>query len=66
MGKPELVRFEIEGAEIAVRLAGDRGTPALLLMHFLVGLSLGLDRHQLGLQGIAFGSSRFLRRGLKT
>src|SRR5688500_8390719 len=26
-------RFEIEGAEIAVRLAGDREKPALLLIH---------------------------------
>ena len=33
MGKPELVRFEIEGAEMAVRLAGDREKPALLLIH---------------------------------
>jgi pimeloyl-ACP methyl ester carboxylesterase len=35
MSKPELVRFEIEGAEMAVRLAGDRAKPALLLMHGL-------------------------------
>ncbi|CAN5742576.1 hypothetical protein BH23GEM3_BH23GEM3_10530 [soil metagenome] len=33
MGKPELMRFEIEGAEMGVRLAGDRGKPALLLIH---------------------------------
>jgi pimeloyl-ACP methyl ester carboxylesterase len=33
MRKPELVRFEIEGAEMAVRLAGDREKPALLLLH---------------------------------
>jgi pimeloyl-ACP methyl ester carboxylesterase len=33
MRKSELVRFEIEGAEMAVRLAGDREKPALLLIH---------------------------------
>lgn len=33
MRKPELVGFEVEGAEVAVRLAGDRGKPALLLIH---------------------------------
>lgn len=33
MRKPELVKFEIEGAEVAVRLAGDREKPALLLIH---------------------------------
>lgn len=33
MRKPELVRFEIEDAELAVRLAGDREKPALLLIH---------------------------------
>ncbi len=33
MRKPELVRFEIEGAEMAVRLAGDREKPAILLIH---------------------------------
>ncbi len=33
MSTLELVRFEIEGAEIAVRLAGDREKPALLLIH---------------------------------
>ena len=33
MRKPELVKFEIEGAEMAVRLAGDREKPALLLIH---------------------------------
>jgi hypothetical protein len=33
MREPELVRFEIEGAELAVRLAGDREKPALLLIH---------------------------------
>jgi pimeloyl-ACP methyl ester carboxylesterase len=35
MGKPELRSFEIEGAEMAVRLAGDREKPALLLIHGL-------------------------------
>jgi pimeloyl-ACP methyl ester carboxylesterase len=35
MRKPELVRFEIDGAEMAVRLAGDREKPALLLIHGL-------------------------------
>lgn len=33
MSKPELARFEIDGAELAVRLAGDRNKPALLLIH---------------------------------
>jgi len=33
MRKPEPVRFEIDGAEITVRLAGDREKPALLLLH---------------------------------
>jgi pimeloyl-ACP methyl ester carboxylesterase len=33
MGQPELVKFEIEAAEMAVRLAGDREKPALLLIH---------------------------------
>lgn len=33
MSKPELAKFEIEGTEVAVRLAGNRGTPALLLLH---------------------------------
>lgn len=33
--KPELARFEIEGAEMAVRLAGDREKPALVLIHGL-------------------------------
>ncbi|MEV4544527.1 alpha/beta fold hydrolase [Micromonospora echinaurantiaca] len=31
--EPEPVRFAIDGAEIAVRLAGDRQQPALLLIH---------------------------------
>jgi pimeloyl-ACP methyl ester carboxylesterase len=33
MGEPELTRFGIEGVELAVRLAGDRHRPALLLIH---------------------------------
>jgi pimeloyl-ACP methyl ester carboxylesterase len=33
MRKPETVRFEIESSEMAVRLAGDRRKPALLLIH---------------------------------
>src|SRR5687767_4661853 len=33
MGKPEMNRFEIEGTSMAVRLAGDRKKPALLLIH---------------------------------
>jgi pimeloyl-ACP methyl ester carboxylesterase len=33
MGQAELARFEIDGAEVAVRLAGERGKPALLLIH---------------------------------
>ena len=35
MTKPELVKLEIEGTEMAVRLAGDREKPALLLIHGL-------------------------------
>lgn len=31
--KPELVRFPLEAADVAVRLAGDRKHPALLLIH---------------------------------
>jgi hypothetical protein len=41
MSKPERLRFEIEGAEMAVRLAGDREKPALLLIHGLGGGGLG-------------------------
>ena len=33
MSKPDLAKFEIEGAEVVVRLAGDRKKPALLLLH---------------------------------
>ena len=33
MTKPELVRVQIDGVELAVRLAGDREKPALLLIH---------------------------------
>lgn len=33
MRKPELVRFEIERADLAVRLTGDQEKPALLLIH---------------------------------
>jgi pimeloyl-ACP methyl ester carboxylesterase len=33
MRNPDLVGFDIEGAEMAVRLAGDRERPALLLIH---------------------------------
>lgn len=33
MKMPELVRFEIEGTGMAARLAGDRGKPAILLLH---------------------------------
>jgi pimeloyl-ACP methyl ester carboxylesterase len=33
MREPELATFEIEGADTAVRLAGDREKPALLLIH---------------------------------
>jgi pimeloyl-ACP methyl ester carboxylesterase len=35
MKEPQVASFEIEGAEMAVRLAGDREKPALLLMHGL-------------------------------
>lgn len=33
MTKPELARFEIEGVEMTVRLAGGKENPALLLIH---------------------------------
>ena len=33
METAELVRFELDGTELAVRLAGDREKPALLLIH---------------------------------
>jgi pimeloyl-ACP methyl ester carboxylesterase len=33
MSKPELERFEIDAAEMEVRVAGDRKKPALLLVH---------------------------------
>lgn len=33
MGKPRLQRLEVDGTELAVRLAGDREKPALLLIH---------------------------------
>jgi pimeloyl-ACP methyl ester carboxylesterase len=33
MGRPEMASFELDGAEMAVRLAGDREQPALLLIH---------------------------------
>ncbi|MCO5170049.1 MAG: alpha/beta hydrolase [Planctomycetes bacterium] len=33
MRAPEQVRVEVDGADLAVRLAGDRGRPALLLLH---------------------------------
>lgn len=36
---PELARFELEGAEVAARLAGDRHKPALLLIHGFPGSS---------------------------
>jgi hypothetical protein len=35
MKEPQFVSFEIEGAEMAVRLAGEREKPAFLLMHGL-------------------------------
>jgi pimeloyl-ACP methyl ester carboxylesterase len=47
MEKPELVTFEIEGAEIAVRLAGDREKPALLLIHGFPSSSRSF-RHVIG------------------
>jgi pimeloyl-ACP methyl ester carboxylesterase len=33
MKKPDLVKVEVEGGKLAVRLAGDREKPALLLIH---------------------------------
>ncbi len=35
MKEPQLVNFQIQGAELAVRVAGDREKPGLLLMHGL-------------------------------
>jgi pimeloyl-ACP methyl ester carboxylesterase len=40
MSSPALERFELEGAELAVRLAGDRESPALLLIHGFPSSSL--------------------------
>ena len=39
MSKSEMGRFEIEGAELAVRVAGDPEKPALLLIHGFPGFS---------------------------
>jgi pimeloyl-ACP methyl ester carboxylesterase len=47
MKEPQLVSFEIEGVEMAVRLAGDREKPALLLMHGLQNSS-GYFRNVIG------------------
>src|SRR5688572_29094507 len=47
MREPELVRFEIEGADMAARLAGDREKPALLLLHGLPNSS-GYFRNVVG------------------
>ena len=47
MRTPELVRFEIEGAEMAVRLAGAREKPALLLIHGFPSASESF-RHVIG------------------
>jgi pimeloyl-ACP methyl ester carboxylesterase len=47
MREPQLVSFEIEGAEMAVRLAGDREKPALLLIHGLPNSS-GYFRNVIG------------------
>jgi pimeloyl-ACP methyl ester carboxylesterase len=47
MHEPRLTRFEIEGAEMAVRLGGDREKPALLLMHGLPNSS-GYFRNVIG------------------
>jgi len=33
MTKPEMTTFEVDGARLSVRLAGDRAKPALLLIH---------------------------------
>jgi pimeloyl-ACP methyl ester carboxylesterase len=33
VNEPELTRFHIHGTDVAVRLAGDRGNPPLLLVH---------------------------------
>ncbi|MFZ5893849.1 MAG: alpha/beta fold hydrolase [Myxococcota bacterium] len=47
MREPETARFEIKGAELAVRLAGDREKPAVLLMHGLPNSS-GYFRNVIG------------------
>jgi pimeloyl-ACP methyl ester carboxylesterase len=40
MAQRELARFEIQGTELAVQLAGDRASPALLLIHGFPSSSL--------------------------
>jgi pimeloyl-ACP methyl ester carboxylesterase len=47
MIKPEPTKFEIDGAEIVARLAGDREQPALLLIHGLPNSS-GYFRNVIG------------------
>lgn len=47
MTKPELAKFKIEDVEVAVRLAGERGSPALLLVHGLPDSS-GYFRNVIG------------------
>lgn len=47
MRRPKLERFEIEDADLAVRLAGDRKKPALLLIHGLPNSS-GYFRNVIG------------------
>lgn len=37
---PEPARFKIDGTDVAVRLAGERGSPALLLLHGLPNSSM--------------------------
>ena len=48
MTRPERVGFEIEGAQMTVRLAGDRANPALVLIHGLPNSS-GYFRNVIGL-----------------
>jgi pimeloyl-ACP methyl ester carboxylesterase len=42
--KPEMVKFAIDGAEIAVHLEGDREKPPLLLIHGFPGSSQSFRR----------------------
>lgn len=45
-GGAELVRYEAGAARMAVRVAGDREKPALLLIHGIPAVSIAGDRRR--------------------